>query len=340
MTELPRRNKITEKYDDLYCEISPRLDFLNITIIDPSANITDHLLSILNRYKNATVVIKNISTLKELNNLCSFFGEYSYSGSVEINLTSRINNCGSLKGLSNNKYINLEALPNNVKISGFSFNGTQSDFTSWAHNLNNTDKNTLLNCLTTENKQLFLEEERIIKSFYSELIKVYPEIMTYDEKKRFEILFMYVNCYYKYDSESLDESSYVRLGCDYAHSAIETFKRGKGVCDGRSNLLTMVTNNSLLRCNSSSIDGYTDKTGGLPHTWNVFIDQDGSAYYYDLSFRNYTRREIHDIGERRITKIHHSKVQEIFDRKELPPRRNNSPKVRVLKPLPPRREEQ
>ena len=347
MSQLPKRDRLVEEYKNLYCSILNSRKLISITIIDSEDNDLLGFLKVLNKYKDYNVEIKNVTKLSELNQLCYILGSYDYSGDVVINLLSKVNGNAFMKGLSNSKYINLEVLPSYAKIKGFYENNKQSDFSSWAHNLNENDKNTLMRCLTDKDKTLFLEQERVIKSFYNEFIKEYPDILTKSEKERFETAFMYVMCEFKYNFNSLAEDGYVRDDSHYVNDAVETYKRRSGVCGGRSNLLTLVTNNALLRCNSATVDGLIEPSSnypnGLGHSWNVFINNDGSAYYYDLSFKSFTRRDIHDLGERRINGIYYSKIQEILSRPQLPPRKEPnsqlSPKVSVLKPLPPRRDE-
>ena len=347
MAELPKKNNIMEEYENLHCSIVLSRKFISIIILgDEDSDLLD-ILKILNKYKDFNVEIKNITKLSELNKLCYILGSYDYSGKVTINLLSKTTGNYSIKGLSNNKYINLEALPSYVKIKGFYENNKQSDFSSWAHNLNINDKITLMGCLTEKDKSLFVTQERVIKAFYNEFIKEYPNISSLSEKERFEKAFMYVMYEIKYNFECLAEDGYVNDYGYYANDAVETYKRRSGVCGGRSNLLTMVTNNQLLRCNSATVDGRIEPSknypNGLGHSWNVFIDNDGNAYYYDLSFRNFTRREVHDMGERKIDRVYYSNVQKILDTPKLPPRRETIPlpqKVKANRPLPPRREEQ
>jgi len=347
MRELPKKNRFIEEYKNLHCSTTAKQDFVFVTIMNNGDNDFSDLFKILNKYKNTTIEIRNINSLKELNKLCDILSVCDYSGNIIINLISRINGKASIKGLINNKFINLEELPNYVKINGFYKDNNQSDFTSWAHNLNINNKNTLMSHLTEEDKYIFSEQEKVIRSFYVELVDACPEIMTYDEKTRFEKVFMYVKNNFLY-ANVIDIDGYVRTGFEYTHDAVETYKRREGVCNGRSNLLTLVTNNNLLKCNSAVVDGYTEPGGihphGLAHTWNVFVDRNGNAYYYDLSFSNFNRREVHDVGRRRIDRVYYSNVQEIMDRPLLPPRRELnsqvSQKVKLNRPLPPRRKEQ
>lgn len=348
MQEMPKRDRLTEEYKNLYCSITYSRRFISITILDNEDNDLIGLLNILNKYKDFNVEIRNITKLSELNKICSLLGSYDYSGKVTINLLSRVTGNSSIEGLSNNKYINLESLPSYAKIKGFYENNKQSDFSSWAHNLNINDKITLMGCLTEGDKNLFAKQERVIKAFYNEFIKEYPNIMLLGEKERFETAFMYVMSEFKYNFGCLANDGYLSDDGYYANDAVETYERRSGVCGGRSNLLTLVTNNSLLRCNSATVDGRIEPSNnypnGLDHSWNVFICNNGRAYYYDLSFRSFTRRDIYDLGQRRIDRVFYSNVQEILSRPPLPPRKvvesEDSPKVNIKRPLPPRREEE
>lgn len=347
MPEIPKKDEFKEEYKNLRCNIRLSLKTIVVTIENNIDNDLSDLLIILRKYKNITIEIRNIRTLFELNQICSLLSNFIYNGNVIINLVHSFDGNRFIRGLSNNKYINLEALPSYAKIKGFYLENRQSDFISWAHNLNDDDKNTLVRCLTVQDKRLFLEQERVIKSFYRELIKKYPNIMSLDMKRRFEIIFWYVKDNFRYFFECLNaDSDDVRSDAYYTKDAVETYKRRGGVCAGRTNLLTLVSNNNLFRCNCASIDGYTEpsrfRPNGIAHCWNVFIDNDGNAYHYDLSFSNFVQIEIHDIGARRILKVYNSNVQEAISRPPLPLRREAGvhlpSNVRILKPLPPRRE--
>jgi hypothetical protein len=339
MPEMPKRVNNSEDYKSLHCVVPKDKSFISICIMDDKDNDLSDILKVLSKYPGTNIEIKNITTLKQLNVICSLLGAYDYSGNVTINILSRLHgNNAYLKGLTNNKVVNLEALPCYAKINGFYKNNSQSDFTSWAHNLNYNDRNTLLNCLTDDCKSIFLEQERVIKSFYNDLIKEYPYIMNLDEKSRLETVFEYLSKNIRY-ANVLGPDGLAKLGYEYTHDAVETYKRHEGVCNGRANLLALVTNNNLLKINSAVVDGYTEPhetayNRSLPHTWNVFVDENGNAQFYDLSFRQFTGRDIHDLGERSITNVYYSNVKDILDIPTLPPRRKS------YRPLPKRREGQ
>lgn len=338
MPNLPKRNGYVEYYKNLHCRITSDNTILISIMNKVDDDLTD-LYKILFKYPKANVVIKNINSLKELNSLCRILGTCQYDGNVTIDLLSRITRNHSLEGLVNNMYIDLEDLPSFVKINGFYKNSTQTDFSIWAHNLNVEDKTTLLRCLTDEDKKLFMEQEKVIDSFYNEFIEACPEALTLSEKERFEKVFMYIFINFPYSFEALGSDGDVKLDCYHTKDALETYKNRRGVCGGRANLLTLVTNNPKLCCNSATISGNTEPSSTYPngqsHAWNVFIDNDGKAYHYDLSFKSFCRRDLLDIGERRIDEIYNSNVKKIFDSipPELPPRTRN------YRPLPPRREE-
>ena len=76
----------------------------------------------------------------------------------------------------------------------------------------------------------------------------------------------------------------VKFGYEWSQDAIETFKRGRGVCEGRSNLLTLVTNNPLLNLRCITAEGKLGTTG---HAWNQFITDNNDIRNYDLSFNRF-----------------------------------------------------
>ena len=341
MPAIPRRSDIVEDYNGLDCRVFPSDKIIKVTLLGSSDNNYSDLFKILRKYDGYNITIQNIISVGDLNKLCSILGVCDFSGSVEINLCFKIGNNKFIKGLTNNTFINLEALPSYVRIKGFNNNNDQTDFTSWAHNLNAQDKITLTDCLTSQDRLIFQTQENVMGSLFNEIKRAYPDIMSYDEKRRFETAFWYVKNNFPYSSEVIGPDGLAKEYTDYSKDAVETYRRRRGVCSGRSNLLTLVANSPLLKCNCTSIGGHTAPSSvypnGLPHCWNVFIDSDGKAYHYDLSFNNFYHKELNELEGRRIDAVYYSMVQEIINQYQTPPAL--PPRRKSYRPLPPRREQ-
>ena len=342
--ELPKRRHIIEEYKNFKCINYEK--YIHIYIKENNDGDFSDLHRVLEKYPNANININKFYKLSELNTVCDLLEHKSYSGKVTLNLINTYSEKGFIDGLKNNERINIDDLPDYVEINGFFKNNKQNDFSLWAHNLNDIDKRKLFKHLCLSDKAIFLEQEKVIKEFMSELMQKHPNIMSYDEKTRFEIVFKYVNENFRYEYECIDpnnpEGNTLGGPLNPAHDAVETYKRRKGVCDGRSSLLALVTNNSYLKCNCFIIDGRTAPSAkypeGQPHGWNVFIDRDGRAYFYDLSFA-IVARDIHNLEGRTLNICYNSvvydKLERLFSLTQLSQRGDD---IRnVPPPLPPRK---
>ena len=66
----------------------------------------------------------------------------------------------------------------------------------------------------------------------------------------------------------------------WAENPLKVYENRKGLNIGRSNLLALVSNNSLIKVNCTVAEG---NKNGVKHSWNQFID-DEKIYNYDLAY--------------------------------------------------------
>lgn len=349
---LPPRGDRIENYNNIEVHVYDKINEIRVLLKENMEDDFSSLYTILNKYSNRTVRIIGIYSTRSLNKIIEILHNFNYSGTIILQIAPGI------KNLYNDKKINLELLPDNVKISGFGNLHNQTEFKTWCHNLNQKDKKTLLNCLDEESKMNFLIEEKVICEFYSTITRLYPDIMRYSPSDRMKKIFDYVKEKYPYAFECLNSTmDAVIPGTLWSQSAIETYRRGRGVCQGRANLLTLVTNNPLLKLDCVTVDGKIP--GNVGHSWNEFIDEDGKVTHYDLSFNKkgiptrkmsgYTIKEeypyIKEMREQgELEELNRRQAPPPLPQRRqtlppLPPRRDTEePKIRVLRrPLPPRR---
>lgn len=330
--ELPKSLAQTEYYKNIKC-VSYNSNYINVYLEKNEENDFSDLLDILEKYDNKTVNIHNFYSRNTLNRIIYLLSNNSHKGNIVLNLLSK-NNDNDIDityDLDNRRYINIEIIPSNVKIIGFSNNNKQNEFTTWAHNLSKVDKLNLLKCLEENNKELFIKQEKIAVSFYKDIIKVCPNIMDYNSFDRFNIIFKYFKTKYPYASECLNiNGDGVKLGSEWSQDAIETYKRGRGVCEGRANLLTLVTNNPIFNLRCVTVEG---KYGHIDHVWNQFIDDNNIIRNYDLSFYNGCNVSFDDIEKHGYTYERlYPCVLEIVKKERK--KKRPLPRKNILRPLP------
>lgn len=252
-------------------------DNSNVNIIDIS--------HFINRYNSKDIDISNFTNSKALVDTFKVIKSLKVDGEIVIDLNSFINNHSYIvknliMGFNNRTYIDLNNIPSNVKLYCFNKNHRQNEFTTWAHNLNTDNKKKLYKILSNEDKRLFLDEERVISSFFSKIISIYPNILEMPKKEAFNTIYEYFSKEYPYAYECTYNGHLIRENSEWSIDPVETYNKGRGICEGRSNLLTLVTNNNLLRLNCTVVDG---AYGSTLHTWNQFIDENKQVSDYDLS---------------------------------------------------------
>lgn len=263
-------------------------------VLDNNNQLNEVLLKVLlSSYNN--IKIHNITSVNQFNSLVSFISENDFNSNILINLLAGKED-NIINGLENNRYINLESIPDNVKLLAFKANNSQTEFSTWAHNLNSEDKHTLLRVLRDEDKIRFVEQEKVIVDFYNTMVVNYPFIFNMNDKDKFTFIFDYIKTNYPYAYEATNrEGTAVCPYFEWSQDALETYRRGRGVCEGRANLLTLVTNNPYMKLNCVTVEG---KVGNVAHAWNQYIKVDGTVTDYDLSY-NYKDKSMVEMRQNR-----------------------------------------
>ena len=368
MMNLPKRNEIVTETESIRASYRSKTNTLILSIKESESINYNDILEFLNIYRNANLTIDNINSRSILNSVLDILKGVNYNGTITVNL---INTCNlypeaQVSDLYKGDYISIENLPRFIKIKGFKLNNSQTDFTIWAHNLNYMDKNTLLTVLTDQDRKLFINQANTIVYFYRDLTHklalngtireekvelMWEHLNNMPETKRFEFLFNYVsrNYVYAYEATTRDGSN-VNPNDSWSQDAIETYNRGRGVCEGRANLLTLIANNHNAKLNCTTMTGILPS--GVEHVWNNFVDENGVAYHYDLPpmglkfpIRELRGRTIKDVSSYVLKAMERPslpprRVSEVpMFRPSLPPRSNkgNEPKAKVSVPLPPRK---
>lgn len=260
-------------------------DKLFVTLSDNSnLNIID-LGHFINKYNSKDIIIYNFTNVKSILDTFKVIKSIKVDGKIKIDMHTFINKNSNnvmnlIMGFNNRTYIDLNNIPENVELCVFNKNHTQNEFTTWAHNLNDENKHKLIRLLNEDEKELFKEEERVILSFFKKITSIYPNILEMPKKEAFNTIFEYFIKAFPYANEATKNGKQIKDNCQWAQNAVETYNRGRGVCEGRANLLTLVTNNCLLRLNCTVVDGHFNT---IPHSWNEFIDENKEVYDYDLS---------------------------------------------------------
>ena len=329
---LPKTFNKTEHYNNIKC-VSFNADFINVYLEKNKEEDFSDLLVILRKFNNETINVHNIYSRNTLNKIIELLSKNKYNGNIIFNLLSKydVDGYDITYDIDNGRFINIESLPSNVKIVGFPDNNKQTEFTTWAHNLSKNDKLKLLNCLEKSNKELFIKQEKIAVSFYKDVIKVFPNIMNYNSFDRFNIIYKYFKSTYPYAFECLNSNGDgVKIGAEWSQDAIETYERGRGVCEGRANLLTLVTNNPIFNLRCVTVEG---KYGQIEHVWNQFIDDNDVVRNYDLSFSIADNVPFYDIEKYNHTyeRLYPCVLERVINsKKEIRP----LPRRNVLRPLP------
>lgn len=281
-----------------------RYDYFNhnlFVVLDNESELNSiDLNNMLNKYNSDNVTIMNITSIYNLNNALKTIKNINYNGNIIIDLCSpdpksEYKLPPMILKLDNRDRIDLSNIPNNVKIHAFSKNNNQTEFTTWAHNLSEEGKKKLYNVLDKEDQELFIKQEKVIGEVVKDICDEYPTILNLSKKEQFDIVFNYINEKYLYAKECTNNGKSLNNDSSWAKDALETYKKGRGACLGRANLLTLATNNNYLRLNCSTVLG---KYHNVLHAWNEFIDEN-NVYEYDMSFniKNVTTlREMEEKG--------------------------------------------
>lgn len=258
------------------CKFNCDKDTLVVTLRDNSIVNKDDFEYVLNKSNSNRILINNICDIKVFKDLLKLVRKIDFDKEIDINIgykNEKIKNNTKplIQGLNNKTYIDLNNIPDNVKLSCMGNNNEQNELITWAHNLNDNNKALFLNLMSNDDKISFLEQERVISEFYKEITSLYPNIMEIPKKERFNTVYDYFIQKYKYEESEND--------FEIELDPIKTYEKGRGGSTALSNLLTLVTNNSLLRLNCTVVNG---KYNGIKHSWNQFIDENNNISDYDM----------------------------------------------------------
>ena len=274
---------------------------------------------IIKSYNFNNITILNIINSRSLKNAIESSKSIKINGNITIDLNSNIseetNRIGeykeSISNLDSSFYINLDDIPSNVILKGFNKDNSQNAFTIWVHNLDDNNKNKILKLLQNDEKVLLVDEELVIRDFYTKIMNLYSNFMELNEKNKFEIVFDYINKEFTYAHDCVESNGRLKQNCDYAQSSVKTYSYKKGISSGRSNLLTLVTNNSFLRLDCRTVYGIC---GSHQHAWNEFTDSKGNISNYDLSYnlKDKSKEEIEKREYKYNKKYNSSRVKIIY----------------------------
>ena len=140
---------------------------------------------IIKSYNFNNITILNIINSRSLKNAIESSKSIKINGNITIDLNSNIseetNRIGeykeSISNLDSSFYINLDDIPSNVILKGFNKDNSQNAFTIWVHNLDDNNKNKILKLLQNDEKVLLVDEELVIRDFYTKIMNLYPNFM-------------------------------------------------------------------------------------------------------------------------------------------------------------------
>ena len=239
-------------HNDLYIVLEKESNF----------NLID-LNYMINKYKCNNIHIMNTTSYYDLKNVFKVVKNINYDGNVIIDL------CESdirgeniippiLLNFENRDRLDISNFPNNVKIHAFSSNNSQTEFTTWSHNLNEKNKLKLYNVLTNEDKKIFLNQEHVIKDEVTSICEENPMILSLDKNKQFNLIIDYIKNNYDINNK---------------------IEKGRGVSFEIADFLTLISNNSYLKLNVCSVLGKYKKK---KYYWNEFINNNNEVFEYDL----------------------------------------------------------
>lgn len=117
-----------------------------------------------------------------------------------------------------------------------------------------------------EMKELMPEILKIIKTIYSEY-----DLSLLDEKERLYLAFDYAKQNWKYEREKRT-TDFDERGQWINHSLFYLLKNGKSMCEGMSDMFSLILNNSNIKVNANVVCGRCT-SDGEPHAWiNTLIE--------------------------------------------------------------------
>ena len=237
-----------------------------------SSNIENNLRlyeSILSM-KPKKIIIRNVRDLEILKTLIKKIKFFNIDMEIDL-LYNSINPI--IKGLNNNLVVNIDKIPDTLKIRGFNQNNEQTEFTTWTHNLSEENKLRFIKHLVEEDKSIFLKQEKAIKEIYKLIKSYYPNIDKLPRKDAFELISHIIS---KINLNKYEK--YLKTNKELEHGYM-------------ANLLTLFTNNNLFSINCINSKG---SYLGKHIIWNEVIDEDGEVSGYDIENNKYNEDILHN----------------------------------------------
>lgn len=333
MSEVPVRKKIMfYETNCIQCFKYANQDFINLDLED--CTLDGNVISILRERSNVPVILMFNGSTEKLNQLFRQLSYFNISNPIEIRFGNKVK-------VNKNDALEISSLRNNVKIAIVSeavYDPTELN--NWCLNLSDEEFKIVYDKIAVKRQALeLLEEREIARSVYLRLSKKIDfNSMTDTSKMNFMYDWVLNHSSYDYDLIQADGNFKDDVDRTLGSDPCKVFKRGKGVCTGRSRLLKILLNNPYMRVNCYTAHGLC---GHLEHEWNEFIDENGRVFAYDISYK---LKHVDDITK--CNKGHHNIVHNHvvessinggqFAPSSLSPRRNSSSQ-QAISPLPPRR---
>ena len=257
---------------------------INYTYLKDSIRITNYshintLLEHLNSILGPNKIIFNVTSVDEFNELCQALSFNPTNKNICIEL--------DIKNLKKTDKLDFELLPDNVKISPHGYDNEDSEelrypinqtFDNWFLWLDSNTEQIVIKKLDHKSKRRIIELSEIIFNFYSQY---YSQLKNLTAIEKADFVYEWCKYHTSYDIMAVTKENQLKDECNYALDTVETYKRRKGVCNGRARLLKALLNNKYLQVDCYTIKG---EKRNLKHEWNVICDELQFLHYYDLSF--------------------------------------------------------
>ena len=234
--------------------------------------------------------------------------------------------------------------PNNVKLyNPGSTNYEMYEFDWWCLNLSEEDFSNIINHCDQTTKNRVCELREIVKHVYTVTKNVYPDIDQKTNKEKADLMYDVLKNNIQYDAASTTIGANGlrrrKEECGYADDPIQTFRRKKGICTGRSALLKSLLNNYYMKVPCFITKGNIPSGDG--HAWNEVITGN-ERIYYDISFnvkgekninyRNVDHSDYYDYKDtmpRYPRALKQSMKRIPYYIKETPQKRNNKGNIKI-----------
>lgn len=239
--------------------------------------LSNNEYQLINYKKNS-----DVSLFYEGESVCLDMLMQQISQISDNNITLYVNKCM----IDYNACLPFNILSKNTKIMFFDSVIYGSGFNDYLMNCNDVIFNQAVNKLLDENnKNRIIEERRIrdefLKYILSESEKRNINIDKWSNKKKMDFFYKVIQDNYPYDMSITNNGHWTLESTIKGGTAYAVYQRGKGICEGRSKLLKIVTNNKQIKLPCYIVEGNYGNDG---HVWNEIITEDGNVLEYDLSF--------------------------------------------------------